>query len=441
MRIPRRGRHEVPAPGRELRPLLFLVLSLSVLLTGLEARGENSPDDPDREEASKDLRDRVHLSGNADLLFLYGEPNARFPGASFKVDNARLYLDVDLGENLESGRTLLVRDASFYVEWDIARESTLQNTVGSLYVRFDGLGGLEALNLKLGRFLVPFGEEYLRQSEARPENPLLDFSVAAPYGWDEGILLFGPLLGGGADYYFSLTNGDFGFNQNTSGDLQVDGKLDVHPFPWLLGSVSALRTGRLGNDVQPGVGSVEWSGHNPRAFGTASGVPNFQSGVLVPDDPTNRLGGVEAWEADLVFRDPSVGRLRLGVGGVGIRSADDPSYDRKLRYGVAEGVLEARILSPDLDALYVAARASAIGTGSSEKGYLLGEYAGGSALGYNVRTLAQASLGLGYRFSPRIVLKGEYSWSDYRLVRGVTPELTAYAKHQNVGGLGVSIAF
>ena len=334
-----------------------------------------------------------------------------------------------------------MRDASFYAEWDIARESVLQNTVGSLYVRFDGLGGLEALHLKLGRFLVPFGEEYLRQSESRPENPLLDVSVAAPYGWDEGLLLFGPLLGGGLDYYLSVTNGDSGFNQNSSGDLQVTGKLDVHPFPWLLGSLSALSIGRLGNDAQPGVESLEWSGHNPRAFGAASSVPNFQSGVQVPDDPTNRLGRVGAWEADLVFQDPTLGKLRLAVGAVGIRSADDAAYDRRLRYGIAEGVLEARVFSAELDALYFAARASAIGTGSSEKGYLLGDYAGGSALGYNTRTLTQGSLGGGYRFSSRIVLKGEYSWSDYRLVRGVTPELTAYSRHQNAGGLGVSIAF
>jgi len=411
------------------------------ILSGSAAWAGNSREDEGSREPATDLRDRFHLSGNADFLFLYGEKNSRFPGASFKIDNARLFLDVDLGENLQSGQTLLVRDASVYAEWDIARESVLQNSVGSLYVRFDGLGGLEALHLKLGRFLVPFGEEYLRQSEARPENPLLDSSVASPYGWDEGVLLFGPLLGGVVDYYLSLTNGDFGFNQNTSGDIQVAGKLDVHPAPWLLGSISALRVGRLGSDVQPGIASLEWSGHNPRAFGGASGVPNFQSGVQVPDDPTNRLGRVQAWEADLVFQDASLGRFRLAAGGVDIRSADDGFYDRRLLYGIAEGILEARVFSADLDALYFAARMSAIGTGSSEKGYLLGDYAGGSALGYNSRTFAQVSLGLGYRLSPRIVLKGEYSASDYRLVRGVTPELTAYSKHQNAGGLGVSVAF
>jgi hypothetical protein len=431
MRILRGGR-PVPAWGWS---------AVLLLLSGTAAWGEISPEDEDRSEAATDLRDRFHLSGNADLLFLYGERNSRFPGASFKIDNARLYLDVDLAENLKSGQTLLVRDASFYAEWDIARESVLQNTVGSLYVRFDGLGGLEALHLKLGRFLVPFGEEYLRQSEARPENPLLDSSVASPYGWDEGLLLFGPLLGVGVDYYLSLTNGDFGFNQNSTGDLEVAGKLDVHPAPWLLGSVSALRIGRLGNDVQPGVAALEWSGHNPRAFGGASSVPNFQSGLQVPDDPTNRLGRLQAWEADLVFQDPLLGRFRLAAGGVDIRSADDASYNRKLRYVIAEGLLEARIFSGDLDALYFAVRASAIGTGSSEKGYLLGDYAGGSALGYNSRSLGQVSLGLGYRLSPRIVLKGEVTGSEYRLVRGVTPELTDYSKHQNAGGLGVSIAF
>jgi hypothetical protein len=399
----------------------------------LSALAQTQEEDP--------LTRRLHLSGNADIVLFYGETNSRYPGTNFKFDNARLFLDVDLGENLRSGESLLVRDASFYAEWDIAREAVFQNTIGSLYVRFDELAGVDALHLKFGRFLVPFGEEYLRQSEARPENPLVSFSVADPYGWDEGALFFGPLFGGVVNYYLAVTNGDFGFNENTSPDLQIAGKLDVRPLPWLLVSGSGLHQGRLGNLSRSGTSAIEWSGNNPRSFGAGSSVPNYQDGVIVPDDPDARLAGIVAWEGDLVLRSAFLGQLRLAAGGVSIRSVDLASYDRKLGYGIAEGVLEARVLSADLDRLYFAARASRIGTGSPGKGYLLGEYSGGSSLGYNTRTLSQVGAGLGYRLSPAIILKAEYTWTGIRLVQGVDPSLKSAADRQNVAQIGVSLAF
>lgn len=418
-----------------------LTALLGTLLAAGSAWAQGAPQDDPAPSATEALFRRFHLSGNADVLLLYGEKYSRFPGANFKIDNARIFLDVDLAEDLRSGTATLAREASAYVEWDLAREAVLQNTVGSLYLRLDALGGVEALHLKLGRFLLPFGEEYLRQSESRPENPLVDFSVSDPYGWDEGALFFGPLAPGILEYFLAITNGDFGFNQNSSPALALTGKLDLHPLPWMLVSASAFHMGSMGTIYRPAESVLEWSGNNPRSFGSASAVPNAQDGVIVPDDPDPRLGGLVAWEGDVVLRSPLVGQLRLAVGGVSIRSHDAASYDRKLRYEVVEAVLEGAFLTPDLARFFGAVRASEIGTGSSGKGYLLGDYGSGSPLGYNTRSFSALGLGLGWRLGTGIIVKAEYTLADVRLVRGAPAQARSSAGGQNVAALGVSLAF
>jgi hypothetical protein len=400
-----------------------------------------SQDDGGRTGALEDGLKRMHLAGNADVVFLYGEKNAAASGARFLIDNARLFLDVDLGRDLGWNGRRLVEDASFYVEWDIARESQFQNKIGSLYLRLDRLADLEPLNVKVGRFLVPFGEEYLRQSEARPENPLISFSAAIPYGWSQGLLFFGPVVKDKIDYFFSLTSAQEGFNGDSGGKLQVDAKLDVHPVPWALLSLSGLRIGALGSASTPARSAVEWSGANLSSFGAGTSVTNVQDGAAVADDPDARLGETVAWEADVVLREKGLGRLWLGAGGLVVRSADLSRYDRRLRYWIAEGVLEGESLSPSLEPLYAALRYSAIGTWTPERGYLLGDLDAGSDLGYNSRSVSWVSVGIGVRLGPQLVVKAEYSWVEFDLVRGVPASLTALASGRSYLGIGLSASF
>jgi hypothetical protein len=395
----------------------------------------------DREATLEDAFTRVHLMGNADVEFLYGARHSSASGARFLIDNARLYLDIDLGRDLAWGGQSLARDVSFYVEWDIARESQLENTIGSLYLRLDALGGLDWLNVKFGRFLIPFGEEYLRESEARPENPLLSFSVAAPYGWSEGILLFGSIVRDRLDYFLALTSASEGLNSGSGGQIQVDGKLDVHPAAGLVLSLSGLWIGRLGSLSAPARTDVEWSGANLASFGWGSPVASFQDGAPIAADPDPRLGGTLAGEADVVWRDKGLGRLWLGGGGLRIRSADAAAYDRTLAYWVAEVVLEGEALSASLEPCYFSVRYSAIGTWNPNRGYLLGVLNAGAVLGYNSKSVSTVSAGLGVHLSPRLVAKIEYSWVQADLVRGVPASLSALAAGRSYGGIGLSVGF
>lgn len=94
--------------------------------------------------------------------------------------------DVPLEE--ETG---LAGDISFLFDWSIVRFSKQdEDEVAQAYVRLEELGSIEWLNAKVGRFLIPFGEEYLWFGEGIYDNPLANYSVASPYGWDEGVVLF-----------------------------------------------------------------------------------------------------------------------------------------------------------------------------------------------------------------------------------------------------------
>jgi hypothetical protein len=384
---------------------------------------------------------RVHLMGNADIEFLVGARNSFASQGRFLIDNARLYLDLDLGRDLAWGEQSLARDVSFYVEWDIAREAQFQNTLGSLYLRLDRLAGLDLLNIKVGRFLIPFGEEYLRQSEARPENPLLSFSVAMPYGWSEGVLLFGPLVRDRLDYFLGLASGSEGLNAGSAGQFQVDGKLALHPAAGLVLSGSVLWMGTLGSPSAPARTDVEWGGQYLASFGWSSPVQSFQDGAPIAEDPDPRLGGTLAWEADLVWRETALGRIWLGGGEVHLRSADAAAYDRTLRYWVVEAVFEGEALATSLEAFSVSVRYSAIGTWNPNRGYLLGVENAGGVFGYNSKSVSSISAGLAVRLGPHLVAKLEYSWYQVDLVSGVPASLASLASGLSYGGIGVSVGF
>jgi len=419
---------------RRLPALLAIaaVLSAAPAAWGLRQNDAGGPEEWFR---------RIHVRGNADVAVLAGQENSLASGGRVLPDNARLFLEADLGRDLAAGGTLIAEDASFLVEMNFVHREYAEDRIGSLYVRLDGLLGVGALNLKIGRFLVPFGEEYLRFSEGRPENPLISFSTAEPYGWDEGVLLFGSVLDERLAWFLSATNGDADFFGTAGAGLAVSGKIRIRPLPGLELSASALRTGRLGDEETSAEGAFQWSGVSPEPFGYGSSTQNFADGAPVTTDPERRLKDVRAGEVDLVCRSGEWGSLWLGAGAVTIFSRSSSFYTRRLRYGVAEAVVELGALSPDLDPFYLALRGSIIGTFDSDRGYFLGAFNDGEELGYNVRDLTVVTLGAGVRVSRSIVFKIEFSWTDVDLVRGVTPDLESAARRRSYGGIGVSIHF
>lgn len=358
---------------------------------------------------------RIHLAGNADVSYLSGEENSPAAEGRFAVDNARFFLDVDLGEKW-----------SLYFEWDLVREAESKNQAGSLYLRLDEIFGGKALNLKVGRFPIPFGEEYPRFHEERPANPLISYSVGAPYNWDEGIEVFGGI--GRLKYNLAVQDGDDELNENFDSQPQIALKLGWRAADWAYLSFSAVDSGPVGK------AALEWGGTHPRPFGSGSDVPNYQRGVPVGDDPGNAVSFTAA-EGDLVLEPGRAGRFWLSYGVIDIASSGSSAFDRQLAYYVAEARVD---LGPTY---YLAARYSAIGTGDADEGYLLEAMNGGDDLGYNSESVSTLSVGGGARLGSRVVLKAEYSFYRFDLVRGVSADLAAAAKDRDYFSIGLSARF
>lgn len=400
---------------------------------------------PSSEPASSGAHDagllsRARASGNADFGFERADRHAPGSEGGFAVQNARLFLDVDL-ETGERSAPSFLGSPSLYFEWDFVRESELKNKPGSLYVRLDRLAQQRWLNLKLGRMPVPFGEEYLRFSEERPDNPFLSFSAGAPYQWDEGVLLFGSFGDARLSYLLAAMDGDDPMAVNSDSAPAWVGKLSFDPESWLHVSLSGIHTGSLGSDDLEAKSALEFGGTHAVPFGELGGVQAFQDGVAVAADPVRTLDGLEGWEGDVILSWPELGRLWLSYGGAAVNGAGASSYDRDFRYGLAELVLELARLSPALERVYLGGRYSAIGTFDRNEGYVFEAENGGDDLGFNTRSAKVSQVVLGYRLRERFTFKLEYSHYDFDLIRGVDSTLLEAARKRDRWGAGFSLGF
>ena len=373
--------------------------------------------------------DKFRLSGNADFVYYKGDDNSHSPDSRFAVDSARLFFDFYVNE-----------DVSFFLEWDIVREFTKQNDFTQLYLQVDRIFDFEALSLKIGRSLIPYGEEYTRFHHARFENPLITFSAPGAWWWDEGLLVFGSTAEQRFGYEFAVMDGDIGFNDNTAEQVQLAGKVTYRPTDWAKLSLSGLSTGKIGSSSRPGISAMFFGGQAIVPFGFRTNVPNFKDGKAIVNDLDNAFT-VEAWEIDSIFSSTDWGRLWLAYGHVDINSKGDSIYDRELHYWIVEGILELGVFSSQLSKFYLATRYSGIGTFDSDEGYSLGAFNDGGELGFNTKSVDVISLGIGVRLKENIKFKLEYAWYDFSLVDGVTTDLKDSADDRNLFGVGISAEF
>ena len=376
-----------------------------------------------------DWLSRTRISGNADFSAHFGQENSHSPDNRLAIENARLFFDFGISEK-----------ASFYFEWDIVREFSLENEVGQMYVQWDRLFDFKELNLRVGRFPIPFGEEYLRFHEQRWDNPLITYSGPAPYNWDEGIELFGAVNNSRFEYAVAVTDGDNNLNVNTNEAPQFAGKFTARPAKWAKLVLSIVDTGSVGSSSKDGITALEFGGTHAYAVGSFSRVDTYQNGVVVNRDPDGRIS-LRAWELDAILSSLDWGHIWLAYGQADVKSNSSSFYDRNLQYWIAEGVLELGTFSDALSAWYLAARYSAIGTFDSDEGYALEVMNEGKNLGYNTEVAEVISLGVGVRVQDHIKLKLEYAWYDFDLVDGVTSALKDSSDKRNLLGLGMAVKF
>lgn len=331
----------------------------------------------------------IRLSGETGLaLFSTGRDGA-FPKPVFRPDDPKLFVEAPV-----------LKDVYAFGELDILdRESITDGLeLGELYVDFENvsgrLGGPEQLlNVRVGRFNTPFGEEY--QLRGPLANPLISHSAADLWGVDGGVEAYGS--SGAWQYAVAVQNGGINILHDFNADKAVTARIGWDPAQWLHLSTSAMRTGelRVASESAPGDSiSNLWFGNGFfRSLGAGYAPSKFW---------------VSLWEGDAVGRWKG-GQLSASVGGA--RYGDNSRIsgsERLIHFGFLEAT---QLLTPKLG---IAARHSWI---NAPGGYPM---VGMGPFGRAVATtdLRRTSLGFAYHFGPPLVLKLEHAWEGGHTVAG-----------------------
>ncbi len=331
---------------------------------------------------------KINFSGEGGVGYFHAQSEGALPNAEFRLDEAKLFAEAPVWG-----------DVYFFTELNLAtRESgDLDLRVGELYLDFEDVSKLwgrdRQLNVRAGRFDIPFGEEYLARDAI--DNPLISHSLSDLWGVDEGIELYGSL--GKFSYVAAVQNGGVSGTRDFNADKSVAGRLSYDPTRWLHVSASAMRTGDL--DAQNDYLSETWFGGGWfRSIGSAD-TTVFHANLLQGD----------------VALQFSRGHLKA-FGGIAQYDDNDPNGNnrRDIYYYSVEGVVDVT------RKLYAAARFSQI---FADKGYPLpgggdmGKYFF-NPFGPQAEELWRLSLGLGYRFNRHLLVKAEYTFEQGKEVGG-----------------------
>lgn len=197
------------------------------------------------------LGNRLQLSGEAGVGYFKSGSLGRFPEGEFKIDEARLFLDAKITD-----------EVFLFSEFNLAERENGADKIqlGELYIEVEDLqklwDGKVPLTLRAGRCDIPFGEEYLTRDAI--DNPFISHSLADIWGVDEGVELFGKI--GLVDYTAAIQNGGYEKSGDGDGDKAIIGRVGIEPLESLRFSASAMRTGNI--DVQRDELAELWFGNS-----------------------------------------------------------------------------------------------------------------------------------------------------------------------------------
>ncbi len=377
-----------------------------------------------------DWLQRINIGGSAAVRAMDGRSRSQLErNSGAMVYQAGLVLDADVAP-----------DVSFWYDFSLIREGVSRANspipLEQVYVRWDHLFDQPWLNAKMGRTFTPFGEEYLRWNAI--DNPLASWSVSFPWALDEGIVFFGDALPEGKlSYAAAVQNGNATFNFDDNARKAVSARLTARPTKPLSLSASVLSLGGHGN--YSGNGAPEWwlSGFRVAPVGQTSAAGWTSTGTLVD---------ALAAEVDATLQGRT-GRVWANAGMVKVKDDGAPEeHHRLIRYFTVEGLGNL----PGGKA-YVIARYSAIGTFDPARGY---HFAGTeaavmpdnnsspyAAYNFDQESLSRLSVGGGWRFSDRHVLKAEYSFENTRLIGAGRAGNPSPGKKRNFAVLELAVRF
>ena len=235
---------------------------------------------------------------------------------------------------------------------------------------------------------IPFGEEYLTRHAI--DNPLIVNSVSDLWGFDPGVEIYGAL--GKWSYVVAVQNGGGNGVQDDNDDKSVAGRISFDPNKTWHFSVSGMRTGNVNAQSM----SAVW----------------FANGFFQSINSSATIFHVNAVELDMTARWAS-GYVKA-FGGYAQYGDNDPTSGngRDIFYYSAEVVQNLP------KNFYAVTRFSET---IAANGYsIVGN--GNPAYYFSVLTtdLWRLSLGIGYRFSDRLIIKTEYAFEGGQEVNGAS---------------------
>lgn len=341
---------------------------------------------------SRDSSSKIHFSGEGGAGFFDTGPEGQFPNGEFLVDEAKLFVEAEIRNGIY-----------FFGEINlITREEGDDNLhLGELYIEFEGVSRFwtseELLSIRLGRFDIPFGEEYLTRDAI--DNPLITHSLMDIWGVDEGIEAYGSLKR--LNYVIAVQNGGDPILHDFNPDKAVVGRVKYNWTKKVHVSFSAMRTGKL--DVQQDKLSELWFGNaNLRPLGSPDTTSTFQASLMEGD-------AFAGWKSGYCHVD----------GGTLHYDDDDTSADnsRDVRYFEIDAV--QNINNNKEKTFYAAGQFSKIispqgfpivGSGNPDL-FLLDKNRW-------AEQLWRLSLGIGYRIGRNLLLKTNYAVEHGQEVNG-----------------------
>jgi len=320
--------------------------------------------------------DKVSISGEGAFGFLATGSEGTYANSQFRLDEARLFIESPVwGE------------VYFYGQVDMATPEAqdVQLRLGETYLDFENVSQLwncdRMLNVRIGRLYIPFGEEYLTRFAI--DNPLISRSLTDLWGINAGVELYGSL--GKFTYVVAAQDGGIPDTTDGEADKSVAGRIGFDPAHWLHLSVSGMRTGNL--DVAGDGFSALWFANGfVRSIGSPA-TTTFHANLV---------------EGDVDASLPQ-GHVKVFGGYINYGDNDPAGNNRRDIY-----YYSAEVMHDITRKLYVGARFSEV---FANHGFPITGY--GNFDDYFLSTLTtelwRLSMGLGYRFSPNLVLKAEYS--------------------------------
>ena len=320
---------------------------------------------------------QVHIGGEGGVGYSATGPEGYAPNGKFQLNDARIFLEAPVYD-----------DVYFYGEVVLAYPGQQDNSLelGELYAEFENISKLwnqdNQLNARLGQMYIPFGEEYLTRNAI--DDPLISESLLDFWGVTPGVEVYGDF--GKFTYVAAVQNGADGAN-GAGGDKSVAGRIGFDPNEHWHFSVSGMRTGNLNAEQL----SAMWFANGFfRSIGSPS-TTQFHVNA-VEGDVTARW---QRWHG---------GHVSAFGGWAGYYDNDRPTGNSRDIY-----YYSAEVQQNLPKKFYAVTRFSEAfcNNGIPMVGYgNFGDY----FFGPLTTELWRLSLGLGYRFSDRLVLKVEYSF-------------------------------